>query len=35
LFWGIVPNNLSILGIILIIFSGIFIVLAQQQRIED
>ena len=35
LFWGIVPNNLSIFGIILIIFSGIFIVLAQQQRIED
>ena len=35
LFWGIVPNNLSIFGIILIIFSGVFIVLAQQQRIED
>ena len=29
-FWGIVPGILSIVGIILIIFAGLVIVLAQQ-----
>ena len=34
LFWGIVPNTLSIFGIVLIIFSGIVIVFAQQQNVN-
>ena len=34
LFWGIVPNSLSVFGIVLIIFSGIVIVLAQQQKVS-
>jgi len=34
LVWDIVPNNLSILGIVLIIFSGVVIVFAQQQNVN-
>ena len=31
-FWGVVPSILSIAGIILIIFAGVLIVLAQQGK---
>ena len=31
-FWGVVPGMLSIAGIVLIIFAGILIVLAQQGK---
>ena len=34
LFWGIVPNILSIFGIFLIISSGVIIVFAQQQKVN-
>ena len=35
LFWGIVPNYLSAVGIFLIIFAGVIIVLAPQKPIEE
>ena len=35
LFWGIVPNGMSSIGILLIIFAGVIIVLAPQQPNED
>ena len=35
LFWGIVPKMTSVLGIVLIIFSGVLIVMAQQQQAEE
>ncbi len=35
LFWGIVPKMTSVIGIVLIIFSGVVIVLAQQQQAEE
>ena len=35
LFWGIVPKMTSVLGIVLIIFSGVVIVMAQQQQAEE
>ena len=31
LFWGIIPNYLSAIGILLIIFAGVMIVLAPQK----
>ena len=31
-FWGVVPGMLSVVGIILIIFAGVLIVLAQQGK---
>ena len=34
LFWGIIPNKLSIFGIVLIIFSGVVIIFAQQQPVN-
>ena len=35
LFWGIIPNYLSAIGILLIIFAGVMIVLAPQKPSED
>ena len=35
LFWGIVPNGMSSIGILLIIFAGVIIVLAPQQPNEE
>ena len=35
LFWGIVPNQLSAIGILLIIFAGVVIVLAPQQTNKE
>ena len=35
LFWGIIPNYLSAVGIFLIIFAGVIIVLAPQKHIEE
>jgi drug/metabolite transporter (DMT)-like permease len=35
LFWGIIPNYLSAIGILLIIFAGVMIVLAPQKPFED
>ena len=35
LFWGIIPNGMSSIGILLIIFAGVIIVLAPQQPNED
>ena len=35
LLWGNVPQISSVIGIILIIFSGVVIVLAQQQQAEE
>ena len=35
LFWGIIPNYLSAVGIFLIIFAGVVIVLAPQKPIEE
>lgn len=35
LFWGVVPNHLSVIGIVLIISAGVIIVLAPQQPIEE
>ena len=32
LFWGTLPNDLSIFGILLIIFSGVIIIFAQKNR---
>jgi drug/metabolite transporter (DMT)-like permease len=34
LFWGTLPNNLSIFGILLIIFSGVIIVFTQKMEIR-
>ena len=34
IFWGIIPGIMSIIGIILIVFSGILIVIAQQRPKE-
>ena len=34
LFWGIIPNYLSAVGILLIIFTGVIIVLAPQHTTE-
>ena len=35
LFWGVVPNGMSSIGILLIIFAGVIIVLAPQQPNEE
>jgi drug/metabolite transporter (DMT)-like permease len=35
LFWGIIPNHLSSIGILLIIMAGVIIVLAPQQPIKE
>ncbi|MFT5930154.1 MAG: drug/metabolite transporter (DMT)-like permease, partial [Oceanospirillaceae bacterium] len=35
LFWGIVPNGLSSIGILLIILAGVIIVLAPQKPNEE
>jgi drug/metabolite transporter (DMT)-like permease len=35
LFWGMVPNHLSAVGILLIVFSGVIIVLAPQQTNKE
>ena len=35
LFWGIVPNYLSVIGIFMIIFAGVIIVLAPQKSSEE
>ena len=34
IFWGIIPGIMSIIGIILIVFSGVLIVIAQQRPKE-